>query len=191
MRLNDYKISVLGNNITYQFDCEDDDLNDFFHNDALLYQNQLLSKTFCWLDGDNVVLFLSISNDNIELKSSKKRKKFERSKHFWYYPAVKIGRLGVDKGYKGEGLGTQALTFIKYFFVVKNKTGCRFLTLDAYNKESVISFYQKNSFVLMSKNDENDKTRIMYYDLIGDYEIIRSNSSSYKSLSNMVSSFTY
>ena len=28
------------------FDCGDSDLNDFFNNDAILYQNQLLGQTY-------------------------------------------------------------------------------------------------------------------------------------------------
>jgi hypothetical protein len=31
-----------------EFDCGNDDLNDFFHNDALNYSNELLGKTYCY-----------------------------------------------------------------------------------------------------------------------------------------------
>lgn len=31
------------------FDCGVDDLNDFFTNDALAYEKDLMGKTYCWL----------------------------------------------------------------------------------------------------------------------------------------------
>ena len=49
------------------------------------------------------------------------------------YPAVKICRLGIDNSLRGKGIGSMLLDFIKYFFIENNKTGCRFLTVDAYN----------------------------------------------------------
>ena len=38
------------------------------------------------------------------------------------------------------------------------------MTVDAYL--SAIPFYQKNGFVLLSQKEENDHTRLMYYDIL-------------------------
>ena len=104
------------------------------------------------------------------------------------YPAVLIGRLGVNKKYKDAGIGSQVLNFIKAWFRQNdNKTGCRFLIVDAYNTEKVTSFYGKNGFSFLFDNEkieakflginikpnESLRTRIMFYDLI---EIIGSQS---------------
>lgn len=35
------------------FSCEDEDLDDFFKNDAILYQQELLGKTYAWIDQSN------------------------------------------------------------------------------------------------------------------------------------------
>ena len=43
--------------------------------------------------------------------------------------------------------------------------GCRFITVDAYNDESTISFYTKNGIEFLTDKDENDETRLMYFDL--------------------------
>jgi hypothetical protein len=48
-------------------------------------------------------------------------------------PAVKIGRLGVAHASQRDGTGTQVLDFLKMWFTVGNKTGCRFIVVDAYN----------------------------------------------------------
>lgn len=46
-----------------------------------------------------------------------------------------------------------------------NKTGCRFLTVDAYLK--VIPFYRQNGFEFLSDNDaDNPYMRLMYFDLM-------------------------
>ncbi len=142
----------------------------------VLGQKELLAKTYCWINTENkLVAMVSLSNDNIELSGTKKRKLFEREKHFRYYPAVKIGRLGVDKDFKRAGLGSQILSFLKIFFVIKNKTGCRFLTLDAYNDKKVLDFYLKNDFLFLHDKDKNEKTRIMYFDLITIYNTLFEN----------------
>ena len=50
-------------------------------------------------------------------------------------------------------------------FVCNNKTGCRFITVDAYNNPDTIDFYQRNEFDFLTPSDEQEDTRQMYYDL--------------------------
>ena len=52
------------------------------------------------------------------------------------------------------------------WFTVGNKTGCRFLIVDAYNRSEAVSFYRRNGFEFLTSSDEADSTRIMYFDLI-------------------------
>lgn len=54
------------------------------------------------------------------------------------------------------------LDFIKGFFVIDNKTGSRFITVDAYR--SAISFYERNGFVALQNNNKSS-TQLMYFDL--------------------------
>ncbi|MCQ2225529.1 MAG: GNAT family N-acetyltransferase, partial [Paludibacteraceae bacterium] len=47
---------------------------------------------------------------------------------------------------------------------IDNKTGCRFLTVDAYL--DAVPFYEKNGFSLLTTEDEDSTyTRLMYFDL--------------------------
>ena len=48
-------------------------------------------------------------------------------------------------------------------FVINNKTGCRFLTVDAYSE--AVPFYIKNGFVPLTPEDENSSTRLLFFDL--------------------------
>ena len=96
------------------FSCGDKDLDDFFHQDAFLYAEQLLGKTY----------YFSTTGDD-------------------------------------------------------NKTGCRFIVVDAYNKENVLHFYEKNGFKFLYSTeslekeanhipeDEHLESRMMYLDLLG------------------------
>lgn len=124
---------------THLFDCGDEDLNDFILNEAKLYRKELLAVSYV-LEREDVHLvhaYFSMANDRIS--------------------------LAVDKTLKGQSIGTYLLNFIKSFFVVNNKTGCRFLTVDAY--APAIPFYEKNGFVLLNDDDIDAPTRLLYFDL--------------------------
>ncbi len=170
------------------FDCGDEDLNAFFQEDAFNYDAQLLGRSYCFLsalEGDIAAVF-TLSNSAIrvaELPSNAKRrlvKLIPWVKQGRNYPAVLIGRLGVSRKYRNQKIGSQIIDFIKAWFLSDhNKTGCRFIVVDAYNKEDVLHFYSNdnNKFSFLFKEesqeklynsipaDENLKTRQMYFDL--------------------------
>ena len=76
---------------------------------------------------------------------------------------MKICRLGIDNSLRGKGIGSMLLDFIKYFFIENNKTGCRFLTVDAYN--NAIRFYRNNNFKHLKEQEEDKITSSLYFDL--------------------------
>ena len=172
MQLSDFRFSILtGDTQVASFDCGDRDLNDFFRSDAMLYKNELLAVTYCFEDiNGKVIAFFSISNDSLVDKDFEKWNKLSRKvsnkKRRRDYPAVKIGRLGVHIDHSGGKLGSKILDFIKAWFAFNNKTGCRFVLVDAYNKKEVINFYEKNDFGVVTIKDELKKTRLMYFDLL-------------------------
>ena len=169
------------------FDCGSSDLNDFFLNDSQNYAKELLGKSYCFLLDKNpnvIVCAFTISNDSIKVSSlpnnrkSKLTKKIPHQKRMKSYPAVLIGRLGVNNTFKRKGLGDELLNFIKSWFIDPyNKTGCRFLVVDAYNEDIPIKYYQKNGFDFLFSTEDQEKaysqsverpltTRLMYFDLI-------------------------
>lgn len=159
------------------FDCGDADLNDFLLSDAKAYQEKLLAVTYLVESAGRTVLYFCLSNDkitSIETNNSFWRRikaLFPHSKHRRDYPAVKIGRLGVDKTFQhnGQGWGSMVLDYIKHWMVTDNKTGCRFITVDAYR--DAVPFYEKNGFVFMGKGEREryvngkGETIAMYFDL--------------------------
>jgi hypothetical protein len=175
------------------FDCDNSDLNDFFRNDALNYYAELLGKTYCFTLDKNpeiIVCAFTISNDSIKtshLPNARKKKVIRdipRQKQMKSYPAVLIGRLGVNKKYRyikdeTDRTGKQLMDFIKSWFIDgANKTGCRFIVVDSYNEISPLKYYSDNEFIPLFGSEEQEKeytginsdakleTRLMYYDLI-------------------------
>lgn len=152
------------------FDCGESDLNEFLLTDAKEYASHLLAVTYIIEDRNDIAAFFSLSNDRISLLESDKatwrriKSVFPHRKHRSDYPAVKIGRLGVDCRYRGINLGTSILNFVKKAFVTNNRTGCCFITVDAL--PSATGFYEQNGFHLLRKSDrENAETIPMYFNL--------------------------
>jgi len=181
-------LSVELADVFQKFNCSHPDLNDFFANDSINYESQLLGKTYCFtLDEspDEIVCAFTVSNDSVKLKNlpkSSQRKiksKFPHPKHLSHYPAVLIGRLGVNHKFHGKGIGRELMDFIKgWFSASNNKTGCRFIVVDSYNESNPLSYYQKNDFRYFCSTEEIEKenrnlspeealiTRSLYFDLI-------------------------
>lgn len=161
------------NEIVGVFDCGDHDLNAFILTDAPLYLDEKLAVTYTVqkkTDRNCVAAFLSLSNDRISISdfNNKTRynrfsKRFNNRKRLKSYPAIKIGRFGVSIQNKGMNIGSILLDFVKHYFVNDNKAACRFITVDAYT--AAIPFYYKNGFVPLNEEDEDEPTRLLYFDL--------------------------
>ena len=173
--LAQYNVQKLDDGISVSdFDCGDDDLNDFIKNEIHLYRNQFLAMPYVITpkdETDRILAYFTLANDKISVTdfpsnsqfNKFKRENFNREKHLRSYPSVKIGRLAISKTIQNQGIGTHLLRFIKMYFVADNKTGCRFITLDAYR--GATKFYQKNGFNFLQKEDKNP-TQLMYFDLM-------------------------
>ena len=153
------------------FDCGDDDLNDFLLSDAKPFLAQLLTVTYLLENDTDTIAFYSLQNDRVSFQDFKDDKtswnRFNRRipnvKRLRSYPAVKLGRLAVNSGYQSGGYGTIILDTIKELFVRNNRTGCKFLTVDAYSQ--ALRFYERNGFSYLTTQDEGQQTRLMYFDL--------------------------
>ena len=169
-----------------KFDCSNPDLNEFFINDAVNYVNALMGKSYCFVlksDPTQIVCAFTVSNDSLNLREHSSRannvnRAIPNGKRMKTYPAVKIGRLGVSKDFQKMGVGSQVMNFIKAWFIhPENKTGCRFVIVDAYNEEGSLAYYRKNGFKYLYQSvakeaeqyelKEGDElnTRIMHFDL--------------------------
>ncbi|MDE6118255.1 MAG: GNAT family N-acetyltransferase [Muribaculaceae bacterium] len=171
---NRYQIRRLAKGETIvSFDCGDDDLNDFIINESVQYRQARLAVTYVIevKNTNRVIGFFSLANDRVSISDFEsktefnrfRKKRFVNEKRLKSYPATKICRLGIDSSAKGQSLGTFILDFIKSYFVIDNKTGCRFITVDAY--ADAVPFYLKNNFLPLSSDSDTDHTKLLFFDL--------------------------
>lgn len=104
-------------------ECGNDDLDNFFLEDAFLQEKELLCKNYCFTladESEKIVASFTLSNDSIKKLPNSRKKKVEKNipyeKHYSSYPAVMIGRLGVDKQFQGLHIGTEVLDFSRHGF---------------------------------------------------------------------------
>jgi len=130
-----------------------------------------MSVTYIAEFNGGVAAYFSLSNDSLKRefvpKSTLKRifKKIPHRKRYKSMPAVKIGRLATCVEMQCQNIGTDIIDYLKMWFTDGNKTGCRFIIVDAYNNSRAIKFYADNGFEFLV-SDENEDTRLMYFDLI-------------------------
>lgn len=170
------------------FTCGDHDLDEFFTKDCFAYSKELLGKTYCYKIDEHpqtVVCVFTLANAGVRVSNlpNARKKKIEASiphvKALKDYPAVLVARLGVSKDFRSLHIGSDVLSYIKLWFLNPyNKTGCRFMIVDAYNEPATMAFYRQNSFKTVFSTEQQEKdyrhlesgsplsTRLMYYDLM-------------------------
>ncbi len=153
------------------FDCGDNDLNEFLKDNALLFTEQRIANTFVLEDGDNIVAYFCLLNDKVSQEESsnnkwkKLKKEFPEGKQFSSYPAIKIGRFAVSLKYKGQNYGTDLMVMLKdMLYRSTNYSAFRYITVDAYL--SAIGFYEKNDFKILSPQTIDKDTRLMFFDMM-------------------------
>ena len=175
------------------FTCKDEDITEFFTQDYADYAYQLLGKSYCFVkpDTSEIVCAFTVANSSVKVDSlpsnlrNKLNRKIPNAKRRSQYPAVLVGQLAVSDLFSGHHVGNELLDFIKSWFIDPlNKTGCRYVIVDAVNHPKVFEYYQRNGFKFLFSSDEEEwtflhnkglepttpiepmKTRLMYFDLI-------------------------
>lgn len=127
-----------------------------------------MAVTYILENKKETIAYFSVLNDKIDSRKPETKERISKGlkkplPRLSSFPAVKIGRFAVHADYQNNKIGTRLIDWIKVSFTVKNKTGCRFITADAY-KASLV-FYEKNEFKFLTDKDKNKQTRLMYLDL--------------------------
>lgn len=153
------------------FDCGDEDLNDFLVEDAKGFLDKRIANSFILEDEGRIAAYFCLLNDKVskqEVSNNQWRKikgRFPDGKVFSSYPAIKIGRFAVSSKYRGLKIGTKLMNIIKDMLDTdSNYSAFRFITVDAYL--SAVPFYEKNGFVKLTQKEENDHTRLMFFDMM-------------------------
>ena len=135
--------------------------------------NKKLGVTYLIENDDDTIAYCTVLNDKIERSAipSKFWNKFNREniineKRRKSYPAIKIGCLATNEKYQGKGFARILLSFIKTHLLGDTQfSGCRFITVVAYNDKDVIGSYLRLGFSFIQEDDADEKTRCMYLDI--------------------------
>ena len=149
------------------FNCGDLDIDEFFINDCFGFTKQLLGKTYCYRlneEPNKVVCAFTLANAGVRVSDlpNARRKKIETDiphvKALKDYPAVLVARLGVSSEFRSKHIGSDVLDFIKLWFIEPlNKTGCRFVIVDAYNTPQTMAFYEHNGFKVVFGTERSEE----------------------------------
>lgn len=151
----------------------DRDLEDFLHQDAEKHFRDRIAITYALLADANPqspIGFVTLQNDAIIVTEEGCLPEVA-DYAYKAFPAVKIGRLGIKLELQQTPyhFGSLLLSMVKLLMTTDNRTGCRFLTVDAWrNKKQKIDasrFYAQNGFSILASRQKTSNSIPMYYDL--------------------------
>lgn len=172
------------------FSCESEDLTNFLINDALNQQKDKLNLTKLIMCDGEIIGFVSLLTDTIEIKKirdEKTKKDIKGHLNTIDYqignnkqlPAIKIGRFAIKDKYSGKGLGTEFFGTIMYNLnqLSKEYVGFRFVVVEGYARAYPL-YVDKFNFINLKKDDnlinknieeiikkDPERTFYLYYDL--------------------------
>lgn len=139
------KISPLTKrDVLTSFNSTSAELNDFLINDAFDDQEKMTSRTNLCFWKKTLVGFVTLVADTIGVQLIHEN---ERVGDYQYakYPAIKIGRIAVDRNFERKGIGRfLLLAAVGKALSISNDIGCRYITVDS--KPDAVGFYKKYNF---------------------------------------------
>ncbi len=165
---------------TYSFDTGmAKEYKDFLLREARNLDELAISKTFIMIHNntEELIGYFTLCADTIRLTELEKEQAHLQRVTFKSLPAVKVGKLAINKSLSGKakmkGYGSFALEMAvsKAYEMLKSGVACRFITVDAdieYYPDTE-AFYLKNGFVRNQsrKIKPSDKTISMRKDIFG------------------------
>lgn len=128
------------------FSCGDPDLDDFLRTDAARLQAQNVVRTFVAFYDEQLVGYVALLTDAVELKSNERKKLALHFHDHPMVPALKVARLAVRSDFQRRRVGEAMLAFaVSRAIELSEHVGCRLLTLDAYQES--VGFYERLGFV--------------------------------------------
>jgi len=153
------------------FDCGIEDYNQFLTNDGQYYVEQNISQVRLLIHKQtaDIIAYMALSTDSFLLDMDEKIKE-NIDIPINSIPALKVGKLAVDRKYKDRPYGSFMLWLALGVLEQINEVGvgCRFLVVDADITQSpeTPTFYEKNGFVNNEKENMHRTRAIsMRYDV--------------------------
>jgi GNAT superfamily N-acetyltransferase len=134
------------------FDCGAADQNAFLYLRAWADACHGISVTHMLFIKGIPAAYVTLLSDRIQLGPKEKPKGVT----YQFVPAMKVGQLGVDRRFAGQGLGRYMLGFVVQLATqFRGVFGCRYVTLDA--EPHLIGWYESQGF---RRNLEEQRHRL-------------------------------
>jgi len=158
--LSSLTVKKLDDNVdSSQFKCKSQEIQDFFTEYAMVFQNKSLGVSYIVYNNSKMVGFFTISMDSLRIRKIKTEDQIGYA-HIDYYPSIKIGQLCVDIDYENQGIGPFMLTVICGIGMeFSEKIGCRFLSVNTL--PSAQTWYEKHGFTPLK--DQKGREKLSYY----------------------------
>ena len=127
------------------FDCGETDLTDYLcDGTAAEDEKSGFSRTYLVQSDNELVGYFTVLADSIRLKTKERPGGMQYSTA----PAIKLGRMGVHKTFRGHKVGTWILDYVVGMArATSRKIGVRYITLDALPAEQLVAWYGYYGFV--------------------------------------------
>jgi predicted GNAT family N-acyltransferase len=130
------------------------EIGHFFHNDVQKYHNNKLSTVRLVMASGKVVGYFTVSMNAIELSILSKEEKVTGTSTK-KYPAMLLGRMGIDKKFRNKGVGSSICKFCQGLAdVTSENVVCRYIILHTTLNKA--QFYQKLGFVQSADPPKKD-----------------------------------
>lgn len=130
-------------------------VDEFAKKKALAYHKNKLSTVRVVIYENELVAYFAVSMSSIGIDQLDNKEKIPEATPR-RYPSMLLGQLGVDKKYRGRGIGKEICNFC---FGLAQETGekvaCRYIVLQT--SEEKTSLYEDYEFVQSPKKPENGK----------------------------------
>lgn len=132
-----------------KFDCGVHELNNYFHRHALQNHLKDIGKTTVAVKGDEkpvVVGFYTISTSEV-VRSRMPEAHTKGLPKYRAFPAILLGRLAVDKSFKGHGYGKKLLMHaLNRVAAISKEVAVSAVVVDAKDDQAA-DFYKKYEFI--------------------------------------------
>ena len=138
-----------------RFNFDNERINPFLKESANSAAKRNLSRTFV-IEGDDeadIAGFYSLSNIDVKIPVPHKLyKKYPNP-----LPGVTLARMGVDKGYQGQGIAKiMIVDAMRRTLLINENMGVVGLFVDAKD-DDLVNFYQNRGFIFLQKKEHTSK----------------------------------
>jgi GNAT superfamily N-acetyltransferase len=136
------------------FDCENDEINDFFWDKCAEYVQQDLCRVHVFVQNEAIIGFFAISSKTVRLSLDNQPE--------MQIPVFLIGQLGVDTKFKHQGWGSFILErAFELGLNLRESIGSKGIFIETYDKGLVEDFYTQAGYTLL-RTDKLDENKLRY-----------------------------